>query len=374
MRSVEFGAVAGVGGALFACAPVVGQCTPEIVAQVGSGGEDLLLDERGYLYLLGPRLGVVDVREPTRPALTRINDPYLGGPYFSLGLTGDTLVVLHGDDFQWGLISGFDVSDPLDATVIFDRILTSDSYASASGERFYQLIFGSPTLSVWDFSTPVPMTRPVNLRLPGEGRAIVSRGTTAFASTDAGVVVVDGADPVAPDIRSVIPISDEASRSALDGSLLIVGTQFGPTYTVDVRDIDNPRILGSVDRAAFASAAGPGFAITIEGESLVVIDITDPTAPSVVGSLAMTGLRPEFVEVLDGFAYVAASRTTYVIDISGCLPCLADLDDSGDLDLFDFLEFQRLFDAGDIRGDFNRDGTSDLADFLAFFNAFEDGC
>ncbi|MEO1278087.1 MAG: GC-type dockerin domain-anchored protein [Planctomycetota bacterium] len=374
MRLAVFAASAGIGGALVACAPAISQCTPEIVAQVGGGGEDLLLDERGYLYLLGPRLGVVDVREPTRPVLTRINDPYLGGPYFSLGLTGETLIALHGDDFQWALISGFDVSDPVEPTVIFDRILTADSYASASGERFFQLAFGSPALAVWDFTAPVPTARGVFIPLPGECRAIASRGTTAFASTDAGVVVVDGADPAAPEVRSVIPILDEASRSAFDGSLLIVGTQFGPTYTVDVRDIDNPRILGSVDRAAFATAAGPRFAVVIEGESVVVIDTTDPTEPSVAGSLAMTGLRPEFVQVLDGFAFVAASRTTYVIDISGCLPCLADLDGSGGLDIFDFLEFQRLFDAGDIRSDFNRDGASDFADFLAFFNAFGAGC
>ena len=55
--------------------------------------------------------------------------------------------------------------------------------------------------------------------------------------------------------------------------------------------------------------------------------------------------------------------------------CPADLDGSGSLDLFDFLEFQRLFDAGDPAADwFCYDGRLDVFDFLAFFNAFEAGC
>ena len=57
------------------------------------------------------------------------------------------------------------------------------------------------------------------------------------------------------------------------------------------------------------------------------------------------------------------------------LGCPADLDGSGSLDLFDFLEFQRLFDAGDPSADwFCYDGRLDVFDFLAFFNAFQAGC
>lgn len=362
------------GGVLFSCASVMGQCTPEIVAQIGAGAQDLEIDERGFLYLLAPRLGVVDVRDPTSPVLVRLDEPHLGGPYFSLGLTGDTLIALHGDDFQWGHISVFDVSTPLEATRIWGPGLTSDSYATASGDRFFQLIYGGPLLQVWDFSTPTPTSRGVAISLPGEGRAISSRGTTAFASTDAGVVVVDAQDPQAPEIRSVIPIAGEASRTASDGSVLLVGTETGPTYTVDVRDPGAPEILGVVERAAYAIAAAPGIAMVIEGESFEVIDTSDPSSPRVVGSLSMDGLRPRFVEVLDGFAYVASSSAVYVIDISGCLPCLADIDGSGALDFFDFLEFQSLFDTGDVRGDFDRDGALTMFDFLAFFNAFDAGC
>ncbi|MGD1914932.1 MAG: GC-type dockerin domain-anchored protein [Phycisphaerales bacterium] len=58
----------------------------------------------------------------------------------------------------------------------------------------------------------------------------------------------------------------------------------------------------------------------------------------------------------------------------GAAPCAADLDGDGVLTLFDFLEFQNLFDAGDPTADFDGDGSLTLFDFLAFQNAFDAGC
>lgn len=56
------------------------------------------------------------------------------------------------------------------------------------------------------------------------------------------------------------------------------------------------------------------------------------------------------------------------------LSCPADLDGDGEATIFDFLEFQNLFDAGDPRADVFFDGRLDLFDFLEFFNQFEHAC
>ena len=53
---------------------------------------------------------------------------------------------------------------------------------------------------------------------------------------------------------------------------------------------------------------------------------------------------------------------------------VADLDADGALTIFDFLEFQNLFDAGDPLADFDGDGEFTIFDFLAFQNAFDAGC
>ncbi|MGD1915290.1 MAG: GC-type dockerin domain-anchored protein [Phycisphaerales bacterium] len=54
--------------------------------------------------------------------------------------------------------------------------------------------------------------------------------------------------------------------------------------------------------------------------------------------------------------------------------CLADLDLDGALTIFDFLEFQNLFDSGSTWADFDFDGQLTIFDFLAFQNAFDAGC
>ncbi len=54
--------------------------------------------------------------------------------------------------------------------------------------------------------------------------------------------------------------------------------------------------------------------------------------------------------------------------------CRADIDGDGELTIFDFLEFQNLFDAGDLAADFDGDGSLTLFDFLEFQNEFDAGC
>jgi hypothetical protein len=54
--------------------------------------------------------------------------------------------------------------------------------------------------------------------------------------------------------------------------------------------------------------------------------------------------------------------------------CYADMDQSGTLDLFDFLGFVNLFNAADPVADCDADGAFTLFDFLCFTNAFNAGC
>ncbi|MFI4916817.1 MAG: GC-type dockerin domain-anchored protein [Phycisphaerales bacterium JB060] len=56
------------------------------------------------------------------------------------------------------------------------------------------------------------------------------------------------------------------------------------------------------------------------------------------------------------------------------LGCQADLDGDGVLTVFDFLEFQNLFTAGDPRADFDGDGRLTVFDFLEFQTEFARGC
>ena len=80
----------------------------------------------------------------------------------------------------------------------------------------------------------------------------------------------------------------------------------------------------------------------------------------------------------DGFEEVQDSlaAASYFVEAILFEPdaCRADLDGDGELTVFDFLEYQNLFDAGDLAADLDGDGDLTIFDFLAFQNAFDAGC
>ena len=61
-------------------------------------------------------------------------------------------------------------------------------------------------------------------------------------------------------------------------------------------------------------------------------------------------------------------------EIAGGDECYADLNGDTVLDLFDFLEFTNLFNAGDDLANCDGQGGLDLFDFLCYTNAFNAGC
>ncbi|UYV13344.1 MAG: hypothetical protein NCW75_03445 [Phycisphaera sp.] len=74
---------------------------------------------------------------------------------------------------------------------------------------------------------------------------------------------------------------------------------------------------------------------------------------------------------------VSASRLDEFTEGSATIlvvPCRADFDLDGELNIFDFLAFQNAFVTGDPMADFDFDGELTLFDFLAFQNRFDQGC
>ncbi len=72
--------------------------------------------------------------------------------------------------------------------------------------------------------------------------------------------------------------------------------------------------------------------------------------------------------------FIGGTAGVYTIQVGSADECQVDLDGDGELTLFDFLEFQNLFDAGSLDADFDADGRLTLFDFLEFQNLLDAGC
>ncbi|MEO1008276.1 MAG: GC-type dockerin domain-anchored protein [Planctomycetota bacterium] len=139
------------------------------------------------------------------------------------------------------------------------------------------------------------------------------------------------------------------SYGDIGAGYVLFGRAAGFPAEVDARFFDEGEGIllpgGLQDERAAASVAHAG-------------DINADGAPDVIFGARGAGRNGE--------AYVLFGR-----DLSSCP---ADVDGDGELTVFDFLEFQNLFDAGDLAADFDGDGVLTIFDFLEFQNAFALGC
>jgi probable HAF family extracellular repeat protein len=85
-------------------------------------------------------------------------------------------------------------------------------------------------------------------------------------------------------------------------------------------------------------------------------------------------INDDGVIVGGGFVVQSGESIAVILTPVGDQECAPDLTGDGTLDLFDFLAFTNLFNAGDLLADFDHNGVLDLFDFLAFTNVFNAGC
>ena len=108
------------------------------------------------------------------------------------------------------------------------------------------------------------------------------------------------------------------------------------------------------------------------------LDLPGSFATQMFDISALDGVADaRIVFTIDGSTSTVGNMRTdnwFIQGDGGVDPCRADLDGDGVLTLFDFLQFQNLFDAGDLTADFDGDGALTLFDFLAFQNEFDAGC
>ncbi|MGP1282114.1 MAG: hypothetical protein ACTS1X_03980, partial [Parasphingopyxis sp.] len=144
-------------------------------------------------------------------------------------------------------------------------------------------------------------------------RHIVLGGHYAYIAADAGMVVIDLDDPLAPRHVATIPLAD-ARAAALQFRYLWVTTAEG-VQVIDVTDFENPRLI---PEATFPLAdarrlyIARTYAYVAAGrDGLVILNVANPEAPVEHARFAREGETPDTNDVIVGttnaslFAYIA---------------------------------------------------------------------
>jgi hypothetical protein len=147
----------------------------------------------------------------------------------------------------------------------------------------------------------------------GTPYAVAVQGNYAYAASGAAVLVFDRRDPLVLSLVGVHYVVPEglAVDIALSGLYAYVAGRTAGLIVLDISDPSAPHETGRV------AIPGTSYAVTLAGDyayvadaegGLSIVNIADAAAPVVVGSVGTTGGGYDIaydVEVVDGFAYLA---------------------------------------------------------------------
>lgn len=155
----------------------------------------------------------------------------------------------------------------------------------------------------------------------GEFDAVVFDGTTAYCATGAGLTVIDMSDPTNPDAIYLLPTPGLCKGVALDMSTDYVYLADGSEGLVVV-DVTGalPVIVASLPLEGYARSVeycNDNLVVCLEEGGLVLVDVMDPTDPTVVDQVATTG-RVLYADYSAGYIYVTHMNalTSYQVSLT----------------------------------------------------------
>lgn len=318
---------------------VVNVTTPASPSLVGSlnlsGNEDALdvaaSGSRAYVTRAnnasGAELFVVSITSPSSPVLLGSTD--LGGSGRGVALSGTH--VYAAMDNTSGEFKAVDVSVDASPTVVGTLNLppaTGGQELALGGGYAYVVTDNNSSddeFFVVDISVPTAPFVEGSVDLGNGALVVVMDGTTAFVGTATAnqrtLQIVDASDPSAPTVAVNQKISKFAYNGLYwDGTRLYVASQDNDAELLILRTLSSatwacPEQKAEIDlagnttaRAVYVSGTTMylGTAKNAGGPEFLAYDVTDPTAPSLVGSLEV-GEDVNDLAVSGSYAYLATS-------------------------------------------------------------------
>jgi len=242
----------------------------------------------------------------------------LSGRYNSISVNG-TLAACGSDwDDRFCLV---DLTDPAAPRVTseFEMLLVRDIALAAD---FAYVAQGPYGLQIVDVTDPVAPELRGNVMFPGPGDAwevAVAGDLALVVDNEVGLQIVDVSDPDAPAVVGALNTPGHVIGVARLGDLAIVTGGFPSIQVIDWSDPTAPALVGSLDTPGQATgvAVANGLVYVADGSALLIVDVSTPSAPVIVGSqLAINGHAYRVV-VDDDRAYVFGHYSgLMVVDVS----------------------------------------------------------
>jgi len=179
------------------------------------------------------------------------------------------------------------------------------------------LIYAAGSEFLWIFNTTVPGSPVLRSRLllPGSASGVATLGNYAYlVSPYEGLLVVSTANPDNPALVGRCAVSEYAYDVAVAGNYAYVATTGGMTV-VNISNPSSPSVTGGVSTLGNNGiGVSASFVYLANANGLVIVDISNPSSPSLRGTYALSGARD--VMVSGAFAYIATASGLTVVNVS----------------------------------------------------------
>lgn len=193
-------------------------------------------------------------------------------------------------------------------------------YLTVEGSRAY---VGDPQLNrlyAVNVSNPGKPSLAGQIELSSLSAGLDAAGSRVFAGNFHNLLILDASNAAAMTPVGQIPTSGGVSGVVVLGTTAYVTVQTQGLRIFEVSDPAQPVLLGSLGTSSVAHdlALSNGIAYVANGSEFVIVDVSDPANPQTLGTLTMPALTSAYdVAVVGTTAYVAClSEGARIIDIS----------------------------------------------------------
>lgn len=295
---------------------------PPSPVEVLCASPDVLAAAEGTRYVAtgegGRLLDLSDLRAPVEVATVSApesNGALVAGRYFAaegaggiavydLSVPGGPRSIASAPAYDFGFATGLGIEANLLYAIGSEAPYGSRSFAGA-----------------WDLGSSPP-ARVWTLELADPARALAVDGGLLLLASQAGLDLYGLADPAAPALVATVPL--DATAVALDGPRAYVGTWDGSVVVLEVSTPTAPVELGRVmprpgvavraiemlGAGRLAVALGSAAPADADGD-VVVLDVSAPAAPAVLGSAGLA--EPVLDVALNGTIAAATTVSSFVV-------------------------------------------------------------
>ena len=323
-RLASDGAITHLTGPQLSVVDVSDPLGPVLVARAVSDLAVAVAAAPGRAYLADARAGLVilDASVPANPA--PISVTATGATSLGLAVDGRYTYLADAELFV------YDHADPAQPRLVGTAIIpgTASRVALVAGHAYVTSAGVSGLLEVVDIADPTQPEVVAEVEFPGYPGPILAHDGVLYLGDFlfGGLYVLDLADPAAPELLPTIETAPYAIALAASDELLYVSTGAFGGAAIQIFDLADPLApvlvhTWSTDQTSFHALAARGNLLlaTPDGQpdnGLTILDLSVPTAPSVLAHLPLPG-DPRALALGGDVAYLAGEEGyLQVVDVS----------------------------------------------------------